>query len=163
MSIHHLASVFKFFIYLYQSGFRYLFYSLVYNPILVLFMLLLKLFKLWSLGGYSVGFFSLWYTLILLFFSQYFLFFDTVKHSWILLCFPYPSTRIKHFLKKLWFPFTGEFYLETKVLGLDVLTATGVLLNSLSGQGYECVYTPTNVEIYMYNCFCIYLSRYVLS
>lgn len=102
-------------------------------------------------------------TLILPFFSQYFLFFDTVKHSWILLYFPYPSTRIKHFPKKLWFPFTAEFYLETKVLGLDVLTDTGVLLNPFSGQGYECVYMPTNVEIYIYNCFCIYLSRYVLS
>lgn len=134
------------------------FYSLVYNPILSLFILLLKLFKLWSLGGS----FSLWHTLILPFLSQYFLFFDTVKHSWIVLCFPYPSTRIKHFPKKLWFPFTGEFYLETKVLGLDVLTATGVLLNPVSGQGYGYVYVPTNVEVRIYKCFCIYLSIYVL-
>ena len=76
--------------------------------------------------------------------------------------FPIPVLESNISVKKLWFPFTGEFYLETKVLGIDVLTATGVLLNPVSEQGYEYVYVSANVEIRIYNCFCIYLSIYVL-
>lgn len=116
------------------------------------FMLLLKLFYLWLLGGFSSGFYILWHTVIIIFIPSFLFPFLTSLHfslpsylfffpstlsfflpSWhdkLILYISCASTRINYFSKESWF-YLLESGIRNEVLALGVLVAIIVFLLDL--------------------------------
>lgn len=115
---------------------RYLFYFVGYNLIQSLFMLLFNLFWLWPLGA-PLDWLSCVFSTCPYPFLNNPLLAGTIKCSKLILHFPCPCFGTSYFSKELYLvPCFGEWFLETKIWALSMLSSIEVLLplGPLSGQ-----------------------------
>lgn len=103
---------------------RFLFYSMCYNPILSLFILVLNLFQIWLMGASSV-----W---LLYPFGMFLSFFENSLMLWHKIIHRLFALSLFHlyyqpFLRGCLVAFSRKWYLKTKIWGLGVLIAVRML------------------------------------
>ena len=144
---------------------EFLSHSVVYNPLLSLFSLMLNLSKIWPWCPFRLALLSFvtcshhfWGTL---------LFSDTVKYSRLMLSFPYSSPEISCFSKEPWF-ILAENSIKKLSLGTKCTYCyRGFIASRTSqctelGRGeYVCTSTHTcictHTRCHMHTCRCLFV------
>ena len=124
-----------------------------YNPVVSLFILLLKFFRLWSLETLSDWLLCAFNRLPS--FLSTSVHFGTTRCSRLILSFLHSSSWINPFLQKLWLLFRWRMVFRNQDQALDVLIALWVslLVCPLRGQIleiYVCVLTLANIYTYVF-------------
>lgn len=95
--------------------------------------------------------------------SEQFLTSCTARILRLILRFPCTSSGVAHFCTERWLPWwtVGEWYSETEIWALGMLTAIGRLLDRAKGCAHE--YACMHAQIHLYLCPFLYVSTYRLK
>ena len=134
-----------------------------YNPLLLLYILMLKLSWIWPVWA-SLGWPLYPFDISPSIFEN-FLIWGTIKGSRVIWFFSCPNPRGSHFSKVLWFLLLDNgWYLKTNIWALSLLAAIRVSLVPvlLNGQSWE-VYVCKCTWICVWGCIHMHIHIYTLT